>query len=245
MLFLQGEDYKNRLLSNYNIYKYINIFDVVSSCNNLKSAAILLNLSESAISKNIIKLEQLLGFRLFDRNGCKGLTLNTLGEQFKAYCAEIKKDINNIYNFANENREQHTIKICAHSLALNAYLFPSLKKIKNNRFKIELYSKAREDALKDMKNKKYDILLFPLDNVSIKYLDVSSFDVSILGMYKLCLFFKKNGKFNFIKNKQKNLSLNMLQQVNIMPFNKDISFNLYLQFECGFLGSRNWPRSFA
>ena len=226
MLFLQGEDYKNRLLSNYNIYKYINIFDAVVESGNFKKASIQLNISISSISKNIKTLETMIGVRLFDRNGCKGLKLNDFGLQFKVYCENAKKSINNIYNFIENIDDKETIKICAHPLAFNSYLYPSIKKVKTfNNYKIKFFIEKREAAINKFKNKHYDVMFFPLDNLSISKIDFYS-NLHILGDYKLCLFINKKSKFKSLKHSV-DISLNNFTELNVMPINKQYSFNLY------------------
>ncbi|MBQ6453619.1 MAG: LysR family transcriptional regulator, partial [Coriobacteriales bacterium] len=67
-------------------------FIVVAQNENLSKAASMLYVSQSTLSKNIAKLEEELGVKLFDRRG-KKIVLNKQGERFLESSIGILRDI--------------------------------------------------------------------------------------------------------------------------------------------------------
>lgn len=67
-------------------------FTTLALLENVSQTAELLNVSQSALSKNILKLEEELGVRLFDRHG-RRVSLNAAGEQFLVHANAALEEI--------------------------------------------------------------------------------------------------------------------------------------------------------
>ena len=69
-------------------------FTTLALIENVSQAAETLNISQSSLSKNIAKLEEELGVRLFDRNG-RRLSLNAAGERFLLSANSVLEEMGN------------------------------------------------------------------------------------------------------------------------------------------------------
>jgi len=89
-------------------------FNTVAATENMSKAAELLHVSQPALSKNISRLEEEIGYSLFTRNG-KNLTLNTAGQVFlestSAAVDLIESGIEELNLLENENEARIKIGI--------------------------------------------------------------------------------------------------------------------------------------
>jgi len=65
-------------------FPQLQYFNTVANLENMSKAAEILHVSQSALSKNISKLEEEIGYQLFERKG-KKLILNAAGAKFLEY----------------------------------------------------------------------------------------------------------------------------------------------------------------
>ena len=89
MFFGIREWYNNTIMKIQNL-RY---FAVVAKLENVTKAAELMHTSQSAVSKNILVLEEEFGVKLFDRFG-KKLVLNDAGRRLLESCEKILEEIN-------------------------------------------------------------------------------------------------------------------------------------------------------
>ncbi|MBQ1286189.1 MAG: LysR family transcriptional regulator, partial [Lachnospiraceae bacterium] len=70
----------------------MHFFTVVAQMENVSKAADSLHMTQSTLSKNILRLEEELGVPLFDRHG-KKLFLNEQGSRFLDTCRKTLQDV--------------------------------------------------------------------------------------------------------------------------------------------------------
>ena len=70
----------------------LRIFHSVASAGSFTHAGQMLTLSQSAVSRQILKLEQEVGSPLFERNA-RGLTLTTVGEMLARHVMNVLQDL--------------------------------------------------------------------------------------------------------------------------------------------------------
>lgn len=91
-------------------------FAIVAKLENVSRTASLMHTSQSAVSKNILTLEEELGVKLFDRQG-KKLILNDAGRRFLKSSEKILEEMDIVTKDLRHmsSGEDHMIRICAAS----------------------------------------------------------------------------------------------------------------------------------
>jgi len=211
---------RSRLL-NSNMVKLVAVFKVVYQTRSLTKATKILLKTKSVISRNISQLEYIFGEKFFERKGCVGLVPTKAGDRFYLYAERIENSYN-IVTKKSSNHGENVLKICIHPLGIK-YLLSFLKK--NNLFKIYIDSKNRDDAFNDFINDEYDILLFPCDNAFISNINDDEIAFDKFLRYEMCLYMHKNNVFANLSDDK--ISWKILQQMNIVPVNRKMTFDLY------------------
>lgn len=95
-------------------------FITIAETLHLTRAAEKMNISEPAMSKAISKLEDEIGYRLFDRRG-RNIYLNTNGELFLTYAQTAVKTIYDGINKLNEQNALHNEQLTIQSMPLSLF----------------------------------------------------------------------------------------------------------------------------
>ena len=206
------------------MYIYKNIFETL----NIREVARKLNISFATVSNTLKKIENSIGKTLFIRCGRNGLKAQGEAKKLYYFANQIDYKILEISDYFSTKVNKKNIRICAHILAYKAYIFPFLKKIKNKNFHFIVSSKRRNEAINDLSSDKYDILLYPLDIISIQELSLQ-FNIKQVKEYNVCLYVNKKSKdLQIIKNKINNeISMDLLGKINISGQDKNTRFNEY------------------
>ena len=93
-------------------------FAIVAKLENVTKAAELMHTSQSAVSKNILALEEEFGVNLFDRFG-KKLVLNDAGRRFLQSCEKILEETDTVTKDLRHLSAggENIIRICAMSIS--------------------------------------------------------------------------------------------------------------------------------
>ena len=114
-------------------------FHIVAQTEHLSNAAKELMIAQPALSQTIHRLENELGYELFDRQG-RGLKLNTAGKILYKYTQQIFQSIENAKLEINEalslENETISLSICSASPLIPSLLEKFSEKIPNIRIKI-------------------------------------------------------------------------------------------------------------
>lgn len=160
---------------NMNLYK---VFYEVANSKTYNEASEKLKMTKSAISKNILLLEEQLGTSLFNRER-EGLRLNELGQKL---FIEVEKSIKAIelgerLIIQNKGLEEGEITIGCPSHIANFYLIPKLEKLLNEypKSKINIVSgKSSKELIKLLENHKIDIMIDSTDIEENNNLNIES-----------------------------------------------------------------------
>lgn len=109
-------------------FEYYRIFYTVANCKSITKAANELMISQPAISKSIMNLEEQLGGKLFVRTR-RGVVLTEEGEEFYHYISQAMEFINNAESKFTEliNLDVGTIRIGVSTIISRKFLLPYLE----------------------------------------------------------------------------------------------------------------------
>lgn len=96
-------------------FEQLAAFSKVAEVKSFSQAAVLLNITQSALSKQIINLEKELNLQLINRENKRRIKLTDAGKQIQHYAATILTQQQLLLNTVNEfqNLERGTLKIAA------------------------------------------------------------------------------------------------------------------------------------
>lgn len=183
---------------NYEWYKY---FLHVAKYNSFTKAAQELSVSQSAVSQSVNKLENMLGYKLFDRVG-KKIILNKKGESLLEYLSKGEVFFENAHRHIKyETIKEQKIIFSGSKSLINAFIIPKLNHIKNTNFEFsgEGFSK---DKIKKLEEDKIDfVILEELNAFTGKNIDKIHFATLNYGfIYNKNTYQLKNAKLEEILN---------------------------------------------
>lgn len=109
-------------------------------------ASHVLHLSQSAVSKQILQLEDTLGFTLFDRIGT-GLQLSPQGHDFYEHSLKILNQLEwSVYQVQSQHSVSHHLNIVAHPSLCTRWLLPLLKGFKQQYPHIQYTIREQTDS---------------------------------------------------------------------------------------------------
>ena len=135
-------------------------FAVVAKLENVTKTAELMHTSQSAVSKNILVLEEEFGVKLFDRFG-KKLVLNDAGRRLLQSCERILEEADTVTKDLRHMSAggDHMIRICA--MSIDPHLFSCLSMFRlaysNVEYRIDTLTDRSE--LPDINE--YDLVIYP------------------------------------------------------------------------------------
>ena len=142
-------------------------FCAVMKEGSIAKAADIMHLSATSIGLQIQALERELGIVLFKRMKQR---LHPTEDAWVVYREALQSldGIDNIYdNTAKllKNKLIKPVRIAAHFYALSHLLPPSLEKFATKyNIELDIHNTSRDDGIEMLKNRKVDILIFPLEN---------------------------------------------------------------------------------
>lgn len=146
---------------------YFKIFFEVAEAACFSKAAESLNMSPSLVTKDILKLENELGLKLFERS-TRFVELTTAGEYLFNACKPLFSELENHINEAVKIQleKQSTVRLGVMNTAdLDKFLFPYLDienlQKKELPFRIELVSDYMTDLIDRLFNNQLDIIIIP------------------------------------------------------------------------------------
>lgn len=143
-------------------------FVIAAKLENVTKTAELMHISQSAISKNILALEEEFGIRFFDRFG-KKLVLNDAGRRFLQSCERILEETDAVTKDLRHMSEggDNIIRICAMSMEPRLFSCMSMFRLaySNVEFRIDTLSDSSE--LPDIN--KYDLIIYPDELIFLKF----------------------------------------------------------------------------
>lgn len=135
-------------------------FAVVAKLENVTKTAELMHTSQSAVSKNILALEEEFGIKLFDRFG-KKLVLNDAGRRFLQSCERIleetdavTKDLRHL-SYGGDN----IIRICA--MSINPRLFTCMSAFRLTYSDVEYMIDTLTEGSELPDINTYDLIIYP------------------------------------------------------------------------------------
>ena len=156
MLFGIREWYNSTIMKIQNL-RY---FAVVAKLENVTKAAELMHTSQSAVSKNILVLEEEFGVKLFDRFG-KKLVLNDAGRRLLESCEKILEETDSVtkdlkyLSVGGDN----IIRICAMSMDPRLFSCLSMFKLSHSNVEYRIDTLTERSELPDINT--YDMIIYP------------------------------------------------------------------------------------
>ena len=156
MFFGIREWYNNTIMKIQNL-RY---FAVVAKLENVTKAAELMHTSQSAVSKNILVLEEEFGVKLFDRFG-KKLVLNDAGRRLLESCEKILEETDSVtkdlkyLSVGGDN----IIRICAMSMDPRLFSCLSMFKLSHSNVEYRIDTLTERSELPDINT--YDMIIYP------------------------------------------------------------------------------------
>ena len=143
-------------------------FAIAAKLENVTKTAELMHISQSAISKNILALEEEFGIRLFDRYG-KKLVLNDAGRRFLQSCERILEETDAVtkdlrYMSAGGD---NIIRICAMSLEPHLFTCMSMFRLAYSNVEFRIDTLTNRSDLPDIN--KYDLIIYPDEMSFLKF----------------------------------------------------------------------------
>ena len=135
-------------------------FAMAARLENVTKTAEIMHMSQSAVSKSILALEEELGVRLFDRSG-KKLVLNDAGRRFLQSCEKILEEADAVTKDLRHMSEggDNIIRIC--SMSMHPHLFSCMSMFQLSYSNVEY----RIDTLTDRSGlpdiNQYDLIIYP------------------------------------------------------------------------------------
>ncbi|SCH07432.1 MULTISPECIES: LysR family transcriptional regulator [unclassified Romboutsia] len=138
-------------------------FKVISETKNFTVASSILSVSQPALSKSILKLEEELEVSLFERQG-RNIKITKFGEVFLKYVNSALREIEQGKEIINDmKRSDEKIISISSTHCIGATFIPLLiSDFFNNNFQIKfnINNQSTEDILKDLKSGKIDFGFF-------------------------------------------------------------------------------------
>ena len=143
-------------------------FVIAAKLENVTKTAELLHISQSAISKNILALEEEFGIKMFDRYG-KKLVLNDAGRRFLQSCERILEETDAV---TKDLRHMSTggdniIRICAMSMEPHLFACMSMFRLSYSDVEYRIDTSAERSGLPDIN--KYDLIIYPDEMSFLKF----------------------------------------------------------------------------
>lgn len=135
-------------------------FAIVAKLENVTKAAELMHTSQSAVSKNILALEEEFGVNLFDRFG-KKLVLNDAGRRFLQSCEKILEETDTVTKDLGHLSAggDNIIRICAMSISPRMFSFMSMFKYSYSNVEYRIDTLSDRSELPDINE--YDLVIYP------------------------------------------------------------------------------------
>ena len=135
-------------------------FAIAAKLENISKTAELMHTSQSAISKNILALEDELGIRLFDRFG-KKLILNDAGRRFLESCETILEETDTVTKDLRHMSVggDNMIRICAMCTDSRLFSCLSMFKLAYSDVEYRIDTPADKSEMPDIN--KYDLVIYP------------------------------------------------------------------------------------
>ena len=209
-------------ISNVNIDKMVHIFNTLYDTRSITKTAQLCFKTKSTISRSLSLLENIIGEKLFVRNGCRGLSLTEAGERFYFYSkqiTELHKSLSEHFSYDNNN---NVINICLHPLGIEYIL--TLDSLKNR--SVNLFIENRSSAMNNLFSNKYDLIFFPYENTELSKINTLVFYIDVIKPYNLCLFLNKQNTYAEVD--EKDIDWHTFNNMHIVPIDNEISFNSYI-----------------
>lgn len=143
----------------------INIFFAVVESNSFTKAAAKLNLTQSAVSKSIAKLEKDMDLMLFTRH-YREIRITAEGKKLYDYWKEPIRQISDSYKkcYTKQHMRLNTLRIGVdHTTNLDSYFWPLIEKLrkKNPDIQIDPDSDSREHLIEKLRQDQLDLILIP------------------------------------------------------------------------------------
>ena len=135
-------------------------FAIVAKLENVSKTAELMHTSQSAVSKNILALEEELGLKLFDRLG-KRLVLNDAGRRFLQSCERILEETETVTKDLRHLTVggDNIIRICASNIDPKLFSCMSMFKLAYPEVEYRIDTLSEGFGLPDINE--YDLLIYP------------------------------------------------------------------------------------
>ena len=135
-------------------------FAIVAKLENVTKTAELMHTSQSAVSKNILALEEEFGVRLFDRMG-KKLVLNDAGRRFLQSCDRILEEADTVAKDLRNSAGggDNVIRICA--LSMDPQIFSCMSMFKLAYSDVEYRIDTLTDRYEMPDINEYDLIIYP------------------------------------------------------------------------------------
>ena len=135
-------------------------FAIVAKLENVTKTAELMHTSQSAVSKNILALEEEFGINLFDRLG-KKLVLNDAGRRFLQSCEKILEETDTVTKDLKHLSVggDNIIRICAMSIDSRLFSCMSMFKLVYSNVEYRIDTLSDRSELPDINE--YDLVIYP------------------------------------------------------------------------------------
>jgi len=176
----------------------LRVFLVVANVGSLTKAAEVLGISQPGVSKNIKKLEAIIGKRLFRRHG-RGVSMSSSGEELYESIFPIYNRIDNIMNLMKNDSDLISghFKIATVHTLNSYFIAPVLKDIikKNPNLKLNISERSSMDVSELVERKQADIGLAYDTMVTGENLSVTA-----LHLENMKIYYSPNMKLQFDHN---------------------------------------------
>lgn len=156
----------------------------IAECGSINKAAEILNVSQSALTRSLGRLEAELGVSLFERSG-KGVRLTAFGESILSHARSIEAQLRSARRdiIALKAEKTHPLRIGATPLITHQFLLPALGSLQDrfSNLRIRLVEGTRPNLLGKLRLGRLDCVLstFPFDQQEDGLLQKSAFDLDL------------------------------------------------------------------
>ena len=135
-------------------------FAIVANLENVTKTAELMHTSQSAVSKNILALEEEIGTKLFDRLG-KKLILNDAGRRFLLSCERILEEMDTVTKDLRQMSVggDNIVRICTMSSDSRLFSCMSMFRLAYSDTEYRIDTLSDNSALPDINE--YDLVIYP------------------------------------------------------------------------------------
>jgi DNA-binding transcriptional LysR family regulator len=193
-------------------------FHIVAKAGSFTHAGTALDLSQSAVSRQISALEESLDTKLFHRHA-RGLILTEAGELLSNTAKKIFGQLAMVEARLSDNNKSPSgmLRITAPGFLGSTWLVPRLTELKEKNPDLQI-SLLMDDRILNLSMREADaaIRLYKPDQNDVSYVSLGKINFHICGSKK---YFKKNGKPDTLKDLKKHTLIGYPENT-ITPFDK-------------------------